>query len=103
MQYDLKKSFSLRFAALLDKEDLNQTEFAKELGLSHSTINKWVNGNALPDTEMLARIAQRFHVSTDELLFGVAKEENTYMVRVPKEDYELVAAIIRDIAKHRPR
>ena len=103
MQYDLKKSFSLKFAWQLAREGLKQTEFAKELAVSHSTINKWVNGKALPDTEMLAHIAQRFHISTDELLFGVAKEGNDYIVRVPQEDYELVAAIIRDIAKFRPR
>lgn len=35
---------------------LNQTEFAKALGVSFSTVNRWENGKATPNFQALKKI-----------------------------------------------
>lgn len=47
---------------------LTQEEMARRLGVSAPAVNKWENGNSLPDISMLAPIARLLQVSLDELL-----------------------------------
>lgn len=35
---------------------LNQTEFAKVIGVSFSTVNRWENGKATPNCQALKKI-----------------------------------------------
>lgn len=47
---------------------LTQTELAKRLKVTKSTISAYENGSRLPSYDVLISIAQLFHVSTDNLL-----------------------------------
>ena len=38
------------------KSLLSQTEFAKEIGVSFSTVNRWENGKAVPSFKAIKRI-----------------------------------------------
>jgi len=38
------------------KSLLSQTDFAKAIGVSYSTVNRWENGKALPNFQTLKRI-----------------------------------------------
>ncbi len=53
---------------LRKKRGITQTDFAKAFNISVGTIGNWETGNREPDYEMLAKIADFFHVSTDYLL-----------------------------------
>lgn len=47
---------------------MTQEEVAKCLGVTAPAVNKWENGNSLPDIMLLAPIARLFQISLDTLL-----------------------------------
>lgn len=47
---------------------LSQVEFAKQMRVTKQCVSNWENDNVLPSVEMLVRLADFFHVSTDLLL-----------------------------------
>lgn len=53
---------------------LTQCEFASLLCVSQGAVGNWESGARQPDNDMLIRIAQYFHVSTDYLL-GLTTEK----------------------------
>lgn len=46
----------------------SQVDLAKRLSVAKQTVSNWENGNIQPSIEMLIRLAQIFHVTTDYLL-----------------------------------
>ncbi|WP_148511407.1 helix-turn-helix domain-containing protein, partial [Hungatella hathewayi] len=46
-------------------KDMTQEEMAKRLGVTAPAVNKWENGNALPDITLLAPIARLLGITTD--------------------------------------
>ena len=55
---------------------LTQQKLADILGVSRSTVAMWENGKNEPDNVMLTRIAEYFHITTDELLGHSTKAQN---------------------------
>lgn len=49
-------------------KDMTQEEMANRLGVTAPAVNKWENGNSLPDITMLAPIARLLGISLDTLL-----------------------------------
>jgi len=49
-------------------KNLTQEEMAKRLGVTAPAVNKWENGNTLPDVSLLSPIARLLNISTDVLL-----------------------------------
>ncbi len=47
---------------------LNQVQLAEYLGVTKQSISNWENNNILPSIDMLKKMAQFFHCSTDYLL-----------------------------------
>jgi len=60
--------FATRFKNLRQSKGLNQVQLAERLGVKKQSISNWENDNIMPSIEMLMRIADFFHVSTDYLL-----------------------------------
>ena len=60
--------FSERLRNLLDYSDISIKELALQLGLSPSALGNYIRGYREPDFEILLRIANYFHVTTDYLL-----------------------------------
>lgn len=54
--------------SLRKEKGLTQVQLAEAFNLDQTAISKWENGKALPDTQMLIRLAEFFDVSTDYLL-----------------------------------
>ncbi len=50
------------------KMGLTQEEMANRLGVSTPAVNKWENGNSMPDITLLAPIARLLDITTDILL-----------------------------------
>ena len=49
--------------------NLKQTEVAKMLGVSPSTLSKWENGKSFPDVNEVKRIEQVFNVNYNDIIF----------------------------------
>lgn len=49
-------------------KNMTQEEMAKRLGVTAPAVNKWENGNSLPDIALLSPIARLLNISVDTLL-----------------------------------
>ncbi len=58
-----------RIKILRKAKGMTQEEMGSALGLSYQAISKWENDAALPDVQMIPKIAEYFGISIDEL-FG---------------------------------
>lgn len=52
------------------ENDLTQDQLATELHTTRQTVSKWEQGTIEPNAQMIVQLAQRFDISTDELLTG---------------------------------
>lgn len=57
-----------RIRELREKSGLTQTELAKKIGVTRSSINGWEMGISIPSIMKLVELAMFFHVTTDYLL-----------------------------------
>lgn len=60
--------FADRLKELRCENDMNQSDLAKIIGVSPSTIGMYEQGRRTPDLEVLSKIANYFQVSMDYLL-----------------------------------
>lgn len=60
--------FGKRLAELRRKRSITQTQLAKEIGMSHSTVASWEIGTRDPNTRTVTKLAEFFNVSTDYLI-----------------------------------
>lgn len=57
-----------RIRKLRLQKGLNQPELARIMNVSKQTISNWENGNRIPDTLTIKKLADFFNVSTDYIL-----------------------------------
>ena len=60
--------FSERFRELKKEHKLSDAKLGKLLGVSHSTVCRWENGQVDIRSEELIKVAQFFGVSVDYLI-----------------------------------
>lgn len=53
---------------LRQRENIQQNDFAKKIGVSNVVLSRYESGERKPDYEVLQKIASYFDVSTDYLL-----------------------------------
>lgn len=59
---------SNKLKELRAKKDMSQAELAEILGVTQQAVGRWEKDLNMPDLEMLQKIADYFHITTDELL-----------------------------------
>jgi len=71
-----KKLFSLadKVKSLRMQKGMTQTELAKQLGLTRSSVNGWEMGLSVPSTQFIAELANIFGVGAGYLL-GIESEK----------------------------
>ena len=57
-----------KFEALRDKEGKTNYQVSVESGVSRSTLSEWKDGKHAPELPTLAKLADYFKVSIEELL-----------------------------------
>lgn len=60
--------FAIRIKNLRLSKGLKQVQLAEKLGVKKQSVSNWENDNIMPSIDMLVKIADLFHVSTDYLL-----------------------------------
>ena len=59
---------SYRFRECRERAGLSTAELARRVGVSQPAVSQWDNGNKVPSTEMLCKLADLYCVSVDYLL-----------------------------------
>ena len=75
--------FGIRLRQLRTARNLSQMDFAKQIGLSKSSVNMYERGEREPGLETLERIADYFNVDMDYLLGKSEITNRTYLSDMP--------------------
>ncbi len=87
-----------RIKFLREQQKITQTELAKRLGITRSSVNAWEIGISVPSTQYIVELAEIFHVSTDYLL-GVNSTAVIPAAGLSEEDMQMVYQLIDYIRK----
>ncbi len=82
-----------RIKKLREQYGITQSELAKQLGITRSSVNAWEMGISIPSTQYIVELASIFDVSTDFLL-GVEKTVSINVSGLSDKDIELINSIV---------
>ena len=82
-----------RIKHLRESRNYTQTDLAKQLGITRSSVNAWEMGISVPSTQYIVELASIFKVSTDFLL-GVNDTTTINVSGLTDADIELVSTIV---------
>lgn len=82
-----------RIKSLRENQNKTQSELAKQLGITRSSVNAWEMGISVPSTQYVVELAHIFKVSTDYLL-GVDTTSSISVAGLSEKDVELINTII---------
>lgn len=82
-----------RIKALREKRGITQTELAKKLGITRSSVNAWEMGISVPSTQYLVALANIFKVSSDYLL-GLSDSATISVAGLTEKDIQIVHSLI---------
>ncbi|MBQ7921243.1 MAG: helix-turn-helix domain-containing protein [Clostridia bacterium] len=52
------------------EKGMNQEQLAEKLHVTRQAVSNWETGKTQPDIEMLTKIAEKFNVSVERLIYG---------------------------------
>lgn len=84
------ENFWKRVKILIKQSGYTQRGFSEQLGLSETSIEKYMNRNTLPDVELGFKIAEKLNTSVEYLISGA--ESDVY-----KKKYEMLKQAIEKV------
>ncbi len=79
---------------LREDAGLSQSELAKKLDVTRSSVNAWEMGLSTPTTHYVVELAKLFHISSDYLL-GIEAKRTLILDGYSKTEIELLYNLIR--------
>lgn len=64
----MKRLFSQRLVSVMQENNINQVELSKILGVSESTVGKWILCKAIPRMGVIQKLSDYFHVGKSYFL-----------------------------------
>ncbi len=89
-----------KIKSLREKKGLTQSELARRLGITRSSVNAWEMGISVPSTQYIVELANIFGVSSDFLL-GINDRATISADGLSHEDVELLFEIAEHLRKNR--
>lgn len=83
-----------RIKQLRISRGMTQTELAKKLNITRSSVNAWEMGISTPSTTYLVELSLLFHVSTDYLL-GLDCNKSLDISNLSEREIELVYELVQ--------
>lgn len=91
-----------RIKFLREQKSYTQTDLAKKLGITRSSVNAWEMGISVPSTQYIVELSTLFSVSTDYLL-GVEKTSSIDTTGLNEKDIEILYTLSEYLkAKNQP-
>ena len=81
---------------LREQKKMTQTDLAKKLGITRSSVNAWEQGISVPSTQYIIELSHLFSVSTDYLL-GVATNSAINTEGLSEKDIEIIYTLIEHL------
>ena len=79
-----------RLKELRESHHLTQSQLAKDMDVTRSSVNAWEMGISLPTVAKLVELAIRFSVSTDYLL-GLTREKTITIHQFTIQEQEIIS------------
>ena len=87
-----------RLKKLREQNAMTQTELAKKLGITRSSVNAWEMGISVPSTQYIIELSLIYKVSTDYLL-GQDKQLTLDISGLEQEDIDIVYQLVQHLRK----
>ncbi len=81
---------------LREEKQMTQSDLAKKLGITRSSVNAWEMGISTPSTQYLFELSRLFNVSTDYLL-GINSSASIRIDGLSEDDIQLIYRIIEHL------
>lgn len=91
----LKKVFSKRLKSIMDNKNINQAELSKILGVSESTVGKWILKKSIPRMGIIQKLSDYFNVGKTYFLED-AVEELPPLTKKDNKNIEKIVASMRE-------
>lgn len=91
---DSKMVFSKNLKTLLEKKNLSQVELSKVLGVSESSVGKWLLQKSMPRMTIIEKLAQYFQVDKT-YFFKDTNNELPELTEKNNKDFPQIRAIQR--------
>ena len=93
-----KELFSLaeKIKLLRERTSLTQSELARQMGLTRSSVNAWEMGLSVPSTQYVVELAKTFGVSADYLL-GLEGNASISVQGLSEEKVALAVELVRNL------
>jgi len=88
-----------RIRKLREQYGYSQSELAKKLDVTRSSVNAWESGLSTPTTQYIVSMANLFHVSCDYLL----GQEDCFQISLngySKEQIDLITSMLKYFDNH---
>ena len=89
-----------KIKTLREEQGMTQTELAKRLNITRSSVNAWEQGISTPSTQFVVELAELFGVSTDYLL-GMKKSAVLDVEGLTEDDVFLIYSMVKHLKKLR--
>ncbi len=78
---------------LRERSNFTQSELAKKLNITRSSVNAWEMGISAPSTQYIVELAEIFKVSTDFIL-GVSSKQTINLDRLNDEQIKIIYTLV---------
>jgi len=83
-----------RIKMLRNQAGLTQSELAKKLCITRSSVNAWEMGISIPSTQYVVELAQMFKVSADHIL-GLSDEGMINISSLTDEQSKIIFSLLQ--------
>lgn len=85
---------SEKIRELREQSGLSQSQLAKQLDVTRSSVNAWEMGLSTPTTQYIVALSRLFHVSTDYIL-GMEHGQSISLSGYSEEEITLILNLLR--------
>ena len=91
-----------KIKSLRERMGMTQSDLARQMGLTRSSVNAWEMGLSVPSTQYIVELAKTFEVSTDYLL-GMEGTATISVEGLSESNVALVSELLRNLRDSQER